>query len=207
VVAEVLEHEDFDTTRTLTTWRWRGAGDEDEASAPEVPAWLEGLLQTTGVAARVLEALGWAALALLAAWLLWHARTWLGGAWRLPGAGRRREAPEVIAGLDLRPESLPADVAAAAREHWRRGDQRAALSLLYRGSLSRLVHGFRLEVGEAATEGEVLGSARSRLPEPQLGYLERTTRLWQALAYAHRPPAQADFEALVADWHLLEPGA
>ena len=48
-------------------------------------------------------------------------------------------APTHVRDLDIRPETLPADIGAAARQLWERGEQRAALALLYRGMLSRLV--------------------------------------------------------------------
>ena len=42
-------------------------------------------------------------------------------------------APSHVRDLDIRPESLPDDVGAAALALWQRGEQRAALALLYRG--------------------------------------------------------------------------
>ena len=58
----------------------------------------------------------------------------------LPRVPKPFAAPSHVQDLDIRPESLPDDVGSAARALWQRGDQRAALALLYRGSLSRLVH-------------------------------------------------------------------
>ena len=48
--------------------------------------------------------------------------------------------PPALFGMELAPEKLPADVGAAAAALAREGKLREALSLLYRGALSELVH-------------------------------------------------------------------
>ena len=55
---------------------------------------------------------------------------------------RPRRRSSHVRDLDVRPESLPDDVGAAAWALWQAGQVPAALSLLYRGALSRLIHRF-----------------------------------------------------------------
>ena len=62
--------------------------------------------------------------------------------------------PTHVQELDIRPESLPADVGAAALALWERGELRAALALLYRGMLSRLVHVHGAVIRASSTEEE-----------------------------------------------------
>ena len=72
--------------------------------------------------------------------------------------------------LDIRPASLPDDIGAAALALCQRGELRAALSLLYRGGLSRLVHQHRAAIGAASTEGECVRIAEALLPVEASGY-------------------------------------
>ena len=102
------------------------------------------------------------------------------------------DPPATLFGLDLRPESLPRDVEAAARALLGDGRFRAALALLYRASLSRLVGGYGLDVPRGATEGDCLRLAAKVLPAGASAYFRDLTREWQGAAYAHRPPADGD---------------
>ncbi len=92
-------------------------------------------------------------------------------------------APSHVSDLDIRPESLPADVGAAARALWDRNEHRAALALLYRGLLSRLVHVHRLPIRDSSTEGDCLQLAETHLPQETAGYAFRLVRLWQRAIY------------------------
>ena len=50
------------------------------------------------------------------------------------------EAPDIMFGMDVRPESLPDDITGEARKLWENAQIREALSLLYRGALIRLIN-------------------------------------------------------------------
>ena len=130
------------------------------------------------------------------------------------GARRAQEAareeggflgPEVVAGLDVRPESLPADVAGAARARWLAGDAPGALSLLYRGALVCLIARHRLAIGRGATEGDCLAAVRAA-GGPREDFAE-LTRAWQQVAYAGRRPTDAVALGLCDRWarHLEAP--
>lgn len=106
--------------------------------------------------------------------------------------------PTHVGSLDIRPESLPADIGAAARALWQRGEGRAALSLLYRGALSRLVHGHGVPIRAASTESECLALAATRLAPAAHAFLAQLIAGWQAVAYARRELSPEDFERLCA---------
>jgi hypothetical protein len=142
--------------------------------------WIAGLFGWLGESARVLV---WcAALALvglLAVYLSRLART------RVAQSGEEPfVAPTHVGDLDIRPETLPADIGAAARLLWERGEQRAALALLYRGMLSRLAHVHRVPIRDSSTEGDCLALAAAQLPD-RSEYLRRLVRAWQWLGYGH----------------------
>ncbi len=108
------------------------------------------------------------------------------------------------AGVTLTAGRLPEDIPAAALAAWREGSVREALSLLYRGSLIAASERYEVRVTMAATEGDVLTVAQSRLPTTIMDYLTRLTLVWQASAYAHRNPPQAEFVALCGDFGLWQ---
>ncbi|MEM8994692.1 MAG: DUF4129 domain-containing protein [Acidobacteriota bacterium] len=209
VVAEVMARDELRTDFETERWQlrsdleWLGGWRDGQESAGFDPSFFRDL---TGVAAQFVEALLWLGLGILLLVVL--REVWRGApAFKVPGA---RESdggpPERIAGLDVRRESLPPDVAAVALAWWREGRPLEALGLLYRGALSRL-HGEGLELRESYTEADCLTVAskflatdRTRPGGGRAGHFEALTRAWQMAAYAHRLPSDAEAEALVASW-------
>jgi hypothetical protein len=86
--------------------------------------------------------------------------------------------------LDIRPASLPEDIGAAALALLEAGRTRDALSLLYRGALSRAVHRFGAVIGESFTEGEALKAVKARLDPPRVAYFAELVGFWQRAVYA-----------------------
>jgi Domain of unknown function (DUF4129) len=101
----------------------------------------------------------------------------------LPERNRRFVAPTHVHDLDIRPESLPPDIGAAARALWDGGEQRAALALLYRGMLSRLAHVYEVPIRESSTEGDCLTLAARTLDAPRVEYATQLVRTWQRAIY------------------------
>jgi hypothetical protein len=89
-----------------------------------------------------------------------------------------------VQGLDIRPESLPENIGAAALELLEAGREREALSLLYRGALSRAVHRYGLPILPSATEGEALRAVNATLDPPRAAYFADLVALWQRAVYA-----------------------
>jgi hypothetical protein len=191
------------TERTVRTLRWVQAED----SPRDVPGWvsalsavarfMRGLFGWFAASARVLL---WVAAAILAAllvvFLLRLARSMRGG----PPLPKRFVAPSHVRDLDIRPESLPDDVGAAAAALWDRGEHRAALALLYRALLSRLVHAYSVPILVSSTEGDCLVLAVPRLPGTASGYTVRLITVWQNAVYGGSSPAAATVHALCAEF-------
>jgi len=118
----------------------------------------------------------------------------------LPSVPQPFAAPSHVRDLDIRPESLPDDVGAAAFALWQRGEQRAALALLYRGLLSRLVHTHGVPIRASSTEGECLALARPRLRPPGAEFASRLIGVWAAAVYGASPPAADAVSALCAEF-------
>ncbi|HEY0062361.1 MAG TPA: hypothetical protein VGC21_09590 [Telluria sp.] len=137
----------------------------------------------------------------LVAWLLYRYRDRFSG-WNLPQRGLR--ATEV-GGLDIRAESLPDDVTANVRQLWAQGQRRAALALLYRATLSRLVTDDALILTQGNTEGDCLRLAaraaqEARLSAGRLQVARATTTMWLDAAYAGRWLDGALLEQRCTEW-------
>jgi len=183
------------------TLRFKREDDEKKPSPDDADInWWANLFANLSAGMRVAMWLGGAALLI---WVLLRLRDWLGRASR---DGELAAVPPTHVGtLDIRPESLPADIGGAARELLRRGEERAALSLLYRGALSRLVHGHGVPIRAASTERECLALAAPRLsPAPQ-AFLTQLVMGWQTVAYARRQLPAEDAEALCQGFDLQLP--
>ncbi len=194
------------TERTVRTLRWV----QTEDAPRDVPGWLQalfavarfmrGLFGWFAASARVLL---WVAAAILAAllvvFLLRLARSMRGG----PHLPKRFVAPSHVRDLDIRPESLPDDVGTVAAALWDRGEHRAALALLYRALLSRLVHAYSVPIQVSSTEGDCLVLAVPRLPGTASGYAVRLITVWQNAVYGGSSPAAATVHALCAEFAPL----
>jgi hypothetical protein len=199
-IQRILARPDFRTHRKTSTWRLKNAPERPQRQPLELPSFS----LPPGVFRIVAYLIGGAIVVFLIVLVFRVAVGWL----RRPAAppGETGALPEAVFGLDIRPESLPADVAAAAWAAWEQGDPAGALGLLYRGALACLVHRDGLEVAVSWTEGDCLAVVRRRAAAASADYFGRLTRAWQSTAYAHRPPSREEAKALCDGWrqHYLE---
>jgi hypothetical protein len=124
----------------------------------------------------------WVVIGVLAALLVYLIIRIFAGE-RITSSARRFVPPTHVQDLDIRPESLPPDIGAAARALWDRGEHRAALALLYRGLLSRLAHVYEVPIRDSSTEGDCLTLAARKLDSATLDYATRLVRTWQRAIY------------------------
>ncbi len=180
--------------------RFKGQQDDEPPKPVPRQQWLIDLFRWVADTSRFLVwALGAVALALVLVGL----RHWI----RLRGGASPTLAanlPSHVRDLDIRRESLPADIGAAARTLWERGQARGALSLLYRGALSRLVHLHAVPIRAASTEEECVRLAARTLNRPDSDFLARLVQAWELTVYGSRLPDGTEVLALCAgfDAHL-----
>ncbi|HSD52831.1 MAG TPA: DUF4129 domain-containing protein [Burkholderiales bacterium] len=193
-IREVLKAPEFQEYREAKVWRDRRGEKDRKRGEPDLGFWSNfGLFL-----AEITESLVWIAVALGIVALALVLRRWV-PVWfvREPGAYR---PPDALFGLSLAPESLPDDVAAAAGELVRKGRLREALSLLYRGALSVLVHRDHVALAEGDTEGDCVRAAQKALPPGGGDYFARLVRTWTNAAYAGRLPDAGSAAALCREW-------
>jgi len=183
---EAMRH-DPNLRRDKTTRSLHWVAGKDKPTPPQdAPAWIVSLFRFMSESASLLIwVAGAIGLAVAAVWVFRLVRS-------------RRAAPPPpaavrgssrVQNLDIDPDSLPADVGAAALSLLEEGRAREALSLLYRGALSRIVHRFAVAVGESFTEGEALRAVQRRLDGPRVQYFSSLLALWQRVVYAAEAPA------------------
>ena len=216
-ITQLLDAPPFENREVVRGWRF-GDDSAEEPSEEEIENLIELIEKlfelgkfwgSLDLLALFFEVLLWAALALLVALLLWRYREWLSIFAARLGLPQRpvREMPSQLFGLELAPESLPADVAGEAERLWAE-QPREALGLLYRALLSRLLHDFRLPLKGSHTEGEVLRLVETLQREDLQRFSLVLTRHWQNLAYGHRLPPANLGRALADGWRrLFVPGA
>ncbi len=210
-IKAILEQTPFKNRESVTRYRFGEEHPNAEAlDDGKTPQWLKALLklfegQRFGALATLIEIVLWGIVIGAVGLLIWRYRDWLQAfVSRRPPLNVKatRPLPQQAFGLDLKPESLPADIATHAESLWQ-AHPREALGLLYRALLSRLLHDFNIALKAADTEGQVLRRVE-RLQQPALlAYSQNLTGHWQNMAYGHRlPPAQVQQE-LCNGWRVL----
>jgi hypothetical protein len=199
---ELFEDPVFGSSREVERWRWRTRESKDETERTDL-GWLDGVLD---VFATLIQFAGWIAIAAVVVAMVVLLLRIAGPVQRVAA---RAAPPAELFGLEIAPESLPPDVGAAALAACRAGDARGALSLLYRGALSALVHRHAVEIAAGAVEADVLQRARGVLQPGAVAWLDRLLAQWIAVAWARSAPDLDAVAALAGDYgrHLDPPRA
>ena len=184
------------TRQTMRMLSWKRSGEPGQPANSSWLMWLAGLIDWLQEGGRRLFWTSVAAgSALLAIYLVRVMR------------GRRQveplehlEAPSHVREMDIRPESLPDDVGAAAHTLWERGEERAALALLYRGLLSRLAHVHRAPIRVSSTEGDCLRMAAAHAPPGGAAYALALVSVWREAVYGGLTAEASAVHRLCADF-------
>jgi hypothetical protein len=189
-VTKLRDDPNLGSEHKIRSLRW--VKEKSSSPPPESPAWVIGLFQFLGQTASVLIwAAGGIAVAVAAVWLYRLLKA------RSPTVRiAPTEMTSHVGALDIRPTSLPDDVGGAALALLEAGRTRDALSLLYRGALSRAVHRFGVAIDESFTEGEALRAVDARLDRPRAEYFSELVGLWQRAVYAGQSAAPDPVAAL-----------
>ena len=183
-IAEVLKAPEFPHEREVMQWQARDRPSPSDSSRPE---WLRGIGYAFAAAARVALWVGAVAALVYVVW--WIMRIGPRGGTPAPEPYR---PPAALFGMALAPESLPPDVAAAAAALAGEGRPREALGLLYRATLSALVHRRGVPLAAGHTEADVL----ALVPVEAKAFMEGLVRAWRDCAYARRDPPPNEIERL-----------
>ena len=193
-IREILAAPEFEQYKDIKRLQYVGPGwGSDERQAQRAPT------RGGGLFAEIARLALWIGVGVLLAVALYYLRR-LMPQWAASPRMKRAAPPSAIFGLEIAPESLPADVAAAALAAIEEGNVRGGLGLLYRGALSVLVHGNGLEVAAGDTEGDCVRRVAAQGDADRARFFGELVAAWQTAAYAGRLPETAGLRALCREW-------
>jgi hypothetical protein len=205
IVETLRADPDLKTTRRVKVLRFKQTEPPQQQAPRELPWWLRLMRWSSG-------ALSW--LSETARWLVWLLGALAVGLIAISvrrwareradaGADSLLERPSHVGALDVRPDSLPDRIGAHALMLWQRGEQRAALSMLYRGALSRLIHGYSIPIRTGHTESECIRLAQDRLQQDVGAFFAQLVSVWQLAVYGGRIPEADRVLSLCNQFDLL----
>lgn len=199
IIEKVMTLEELNNRRQIKTWVPR---EEQQSTQPKPRAQLPPNL--IALLSQAFEGLLWIGLLIALAFAFIYRKAILNALKIRKTPTLVSAPPDVLFGLDIRPESLPDDIAGSAYQLWQQGHTRAALSLLYRGALMLLTRQLQVSIADSHTEGDILRIAEPHLSSTGYQYLRALTLAWQSIAYAHRPPDESSMQHLFAGWQQFE---
>jgi hypothetical protein len=211
IIEEVFQQPEFNTKREVSGWFPINPSKEEEKQDDEEESsdwsnffsFVKSLFGAGEAVATLLELLLWLLAAVVIGLFIFYFSKWrpdFGGRRRLR---KRDKPPTALFGMDLRPESLPEDIADEAWSLWQAGNRIEAMSLLYRGALVTLVHQHGLKLASSATEGDCVRAVRKSnetVIAETADYFASLTGVWQTAAYAHRLPDTRIAQELCQRW-------
>lgn len=200
-IEEILSREEFNNKKTVKRWRNKNQEDKEEEEQDKEKSNVDLSWLGMGIASFG-EAILWLlVVVLLVLGIVYYLR------WSPMTAARshrvNRKLPRSLFGLEITPESLPDDVGKAAMDLWKNNDPLVALSLLYRGALTTLVHRDGINLKGSATEGDCIRTVTrhgNRLGNSAIEYFRLLTMTWLYAAYAHRLPDESLMTDLSQRW-------
>ncbi|NQZ58698.1 MAG: hypothetical protein HRT88_14685 [Lentisphaeraceae bacterium] len=195
LIEEIMQTEEFNTEKKVTI---RVPIDEEKKIKEEEKEEDSDLSYLSGIATFI----KYFFIVLMAAflgWLLYQIFQSSRGL-TFKSTKRKKLPPKKIMGMDITEETLPFDIAGEAEMLIKQGDMRAALSLLYRGSLYEILKLHELPLKESFTENDCLSSVKKNAPQNIADYFAELTQLWLLMAYAHQEPQSAMAFASCRNW-------
>lgn len=203
VINSILSDPDFGSTTRGKRLRLKDF--EDESHDDDFnPDWLENARQWFQNIAEFFEAILWVlfvAILFLVAYTAYRHSPALQKFVARFGWQQKNLTGSKVFDLDIRPETLPTDIPGMAKSLLQQGRKREAMSLLYRGALSRLVHQHGMTIQPSATENQCVTQVASEQPEHRSSGFRQLTSLWQRTAYAQTPPVDQDLDDICDQWH------
>lgn len=112
----------------------------------------------------------------------------------------KKVKPATIMGFAIEEKTLPKNLAEEAMALWKKGEIRAAYSLLYRGTLSKLVNNYDIDLKDSFTEGDCVRAVKKISEAKVASFFSSLTRSWCILAYAHITPSD-NFTKMCSDFN------
>ena len=215
-IEDILAGEAFHESASFVTWQRRGAEEGGKKNSPdEIPEWIINLIEWLenhwpewtiigdlsfkDMLALLLKGAVSVFLISIVIYVLMRYREKL-RLWVSADERHVEKVPEMLFGMDVREESLPTDIVTQVKSLWAAGKLREAMALLYRATLSRMIHQHGLAFSDAMTENECAALVSQARPPEAARYFNRMTRIWLRLAYGHIEPSEEHVNELCEQW-------
>lgn len=196
-ITEILARSEFETQKDEKNLRYIGEARKADAGKNE---WRHSLMEFMQYLASLFEFMLWVLAFVIVVLVIVYRDRWLGLFAKRPSFAKLT-APAALFGLDVRQESLPDDIPAAAMSLWSCGKPVEAMGLLYRGALAMLIVRHGVAITASATEGECLRRVSLIHQTELVKYFGMLTHAWQFTVYAHRLPESSVVKALCEEFN------
>ncbi len=205
-IDDIMATDEFAHKKMVEGWYLKDKQEEEEEKKEDSDAWDLSFLNLGFLGnglALIGQVLLWLVVAALVVAAVYFYLKWMPTGGSISKRRINKDLPKSLFGLEITPESLPDDVGSTAMALWKQGKIIEALSLLYRGALTTLVHRDGINLRGSATEGDcvrIVAQHRDRIAQPTRQFFQKLTRQWQFAAYAHRHPDAAVMAELCQSW-------
>jgi len=206
IIKEIKQVEPFVHIEKKKVWNFQ----QDEQKPDDMEnqiAWVSDLIKFFSL---IIEITLWLIPVVVLVYLYRYREYWMNLIQGIKTGAQQPDIPETLFGLDIREESLPDDIEAAALKLWQQQKARQAVSLLYRGSLSAMFKKYQFKLPPGATEDDCIRQLEyssftedRQNHENRLEYFRKLTQVWVAVAYAHRVPDETVFRQICEGWNRI----
>lgn len=196
-IESVMAMDAFKTNEKRMDWRFKFNPDEEDDVDETNELWGKLLL----LIARGVEYSLWLIPVILVFFLIYYRQYWLGLlASSTSSKDKPAGLPDIMFGIELSPDALPDNIPESALNLWQHGEEREALSLLFRASLIKIFTDRKIAVTRGLTEHECIKLVNNSVDHGRARYFELIAKLWIKMAYGHVKPEQAEFNQLCVSW-------
>ncbi|MCG8685003.1 MAG: hypothetical protein MI892_09030 [Desulfobacterales bacterium] len=197
MIEEVLNDDDFGQKKTITYWKLKDIFSNQEKEEHEFTNFFEALAKIIN---QIIKPIIWIACGVLVVFLFYYLAKHLGYT-TVALDYKKTKPPDELFGLKITADTLPKDLLAEMAKLIEAQDFRSALSLLYRGTLYRLVFDELIDIPKSATEGECIRLVEKNTDPGKALFFKTLTGVWLKLAYGHIQPDREIIESLCSKWH------
>ena len=203
--ATIFDSADFGstTTKSRLVFKESDSRDEPEKERPEfdnefLQQLMEILFSVLSLAKYFVYLIVGAAVALIA----WRILRVMPDSWQLGGFTNRRKPTLELLDVEHHPltKSLPNDIVSSASDALNLGDERKALSYLYRGALRTVMRRHNLSIPKSATEKECKRWVERCRYNDQSKHFNHIVDSWSEVAYANHQIDKNSVDSLIKMW-------
>jgi len=201
-IKEILESSEFDQWEKQETWKWKWQPNQEDSEENQDSIILS---KIASIIASILPWILILSLLVLIIYVIVIKKDAIIRLFKLPWSQTAKIKIRQLKGKVLIRSKLPAEIILAAKQYWKKGKPKQALSLIYRGVLLYFYEKRHIVIPDSATEDECYQKVKAELFDG--GSLNKLLKdffhliqTWQQSAYANRHPDNLSFDSLCHRW-------